>query len=204
VICDVSLLAATIAAETTCGRLIDMADCDIPTAARAILSLMPLDTCVPAPVNRMQVVGDPDPEMLVFAWMQTVVDAAEGRTVEMPALERFAFYEAAKRSFANLRTADSDLPVRLNLTLYGSRETQEITFQSRVPLVTGGSTDCDRIDFRPVIGKDGDLATVALGSGNLRLRPEDVPNRAQSLQLCFGRGGAARYPKPCAISLVCT
>ena len=60
VICDVNHPAATIAAETTYGRLIDMAGCDIPTAARAILSLMPLDTFVPAPVQRMQVVGNPD------------------------------------------------------------------------------------------------------------------------------------------------
>jgi L-fucose mutarotase len=107
VICDVNHPAATIAAETTYGRLVDMAGCDIPTAARAILSLMPLDTFVPAPVSRMQVVGNPDGLVPIFARMQAVVDAAEGRRVEMQALERFAFYEAAKRSFAIIRTADS-------------------------------------------------------------------------------------------------
>jgi L-fucose mutarotase len=99
--------AASIAAETTYGRLIDMAGCDIPTAARAILSLMPLDSFVPAPVSRMQVVGQPEAEMPVFARMQAVIDAAEGREVEMQALERFAFYAAAKRAFAIVRTADS-------------------------------------------------------------------------------------------------
>jgi L-fucose mutarotase len=107
VICDVNHPAATIAAETTYGRLIDMAGCDIPTAARAILTLMPLDTFVPAPVRRMQVVGDPGREMPVFARMQAVIDAAEGRPVPMEALERVAFYAAAKRAFAILRTADS-------------------------------------------------------------------------------------------------
>ena len=107
VICDVNHPAATIAAETTYGRLIDMAGCDIPTAARAILSLMPLDGFVPAPVRRMQVVGNPDGVVPIFARMQAVVDAAEGRPVEMQALERFAFYEAAKRSFAIIRTSDS-------------------------------------------------------------------------------------------------
>ena len=40
VICDVNHPAATIAAETTYGKLIDMAGCDIPTAAAAILSLI--------------------------------------------------------------------------------------------------------------------------------------------------------------------
>ncbi|ESW60313.1 MAG: fucose binding protein [Rhodobacter sp. CACIA14H1] len=107
VICDVNHPAATIAAETTYGRLVDMAGCDIPVAARAILSLMPLDTFVPAPVSRMQVVGNPDGVVPIFARMQAVVDAAEGRPVQMQALERFAFYEAAKRSFAIIRTSDS-------------------------------------------------------------------------------------------------
>ncbi len=108
VICDVNHPAATIAAETTYGRLMDMAGCDIPTAARAILTLMPLDSFVPAPVSRMQVVGDPERGAApVFARMQAVIDAAEGRAVEMQALERFAFYDAAKRAFAIIRTADS-------------------------------------------------------------------------------------------------
>lgn len=107
VICDVNHPAASIAKETTYGRLVDMAGCDIPTAARAILTLMPLDSFVPAPVARMQVVGDPGREMPVFARMQAVIDAAEGRPVTMRALERFDFYAEAKRAFAIIRTADS-------------------------------------------------------------------------------------------------
>jgi L-fucose mutarotase len=107
VICDVNHPAATIAAETTYGRLVAMAGCDIPTAARAILTLMPLDSFVPAPVSRMQVVGNPDGVVPVFGRMQAVIDAAEARAVQMQALERFAFYEAAKRAFAIIRTADS-------------------------------------------------------------------------------------------------
>ena len=107
VICDVNHPAAMIAAETTYGKLIDMAGCDIPTAAAAILSLMPLDTFVPAPVARMQVVGNPDGIVPIFARMQAVVDRAEGRAVTIAPLERFAFYEAAKKSFAIIRTADS-------------------------------------------------------------------------------------------------
>jgi len=107
VICDVNHPAATIAAETTYGKLIDMAGCDIPTGTAAILSLMPLDTFVPAPVARMQVVGNPDGIVPIFARMQAVVDRAEGRAVTIEPLERFAFYEAAKKSFAIIRTADS-------------------------------------------------------------------------------------------------
>ena len=107
VICDVNHPAASIAAATTHGRLIDMAGCDIPTAAAAILTLMPLDSFVQAPITRMQVVGAPLEERPVFARMQAVADRAEGRPVPMQALERFAFYDAARRAFAIIRTADS-------------------------------------------------------------------------------------------------
>ncbi len=107
VICDVNHPAASIAKDTTYGRLIDMAGCDIPTASRAILSLMPLDSFVQAPVSRMQVVGNPVAQVPIFARMQSVLDAAEGRPVQIEPLERFAFYSAAKRAFAIIRTADS-------------------------------------------------------------------------------------------------
>ncbi|TAG28935.1 MAG: fucose-binding protein, partial [Rhodobacterales bacterium] len=69
--------------------------------------LMPLDSFVPAPITRMQVVGDPEREVPIFARMQAVADSAEGAPVGMQSLERFAFYEAAKLSFAIIRTADS-------------------------------------------------------------------------------------------------
>lgn len=107
VICDINHPAASIAADTTYGRLIDMAGCDLAAAATAILSLMPLDNFVSAPVCRMQVVGDPAAEMPVFARLQAVIDQAERRPVEMQALERFAFYTAARQAFAIIRTADS-------------------------------------------------------------------------------------------------
>jgi L-fucose mutarotase len=107
VICDVNHPAASIAAKTTYGRMIDMAGCDIPAAVAAILTLMPLDTFVAAPVSRMQVVGDPDAQMPVFDHMQRVIDRAEGRAVAMQSLERFAFYAAAERAFCIIRTSDS-------------------------------------------------------------------------------------------------
>lgn len=106
VICDVNHPAATIAAETTYGRVVDMVGCDIPTGAAAILRLMPLDSFVPAPVARMQVVGDAGAVVPIFGLMQGVIDAAEGRAVQVVALERFAFYAAAKQAFAIVRTSD--------------------------------------------------------------------------------------------------
>ena len=106
VICDVNHPAATIAAETTYGSLLNLPGCGIPEAAEAILTLMPLDTFVPAPVWRMEMVGNPEGVVPVFAAMQAVLDRSQGRPVRMDRLERFAFYEAAKRAFCIIRTSD--------------------------------------------------------------------------------------------------
>jgi L-fucose mutarotase len=106
VICDVNHPAATIAAETTYGSLLNLPGCGIPEAAEAILTLMPLDTFVPAPAWRMEMVGNPEGVVPVFAAMQDVLDRSQGQPVRMDRLERFAFYEAAKRAFCIIRTSD--------------------------------------------------------------------------------------------------
>lgn len=106
VICDINHPAQTIAKQTTYGKLIDLSGCRIPRALEAILTLFPLDTFVDAPVKRMKVVDDPDKQMPIFDAVQSVVDFAHGSAVTIEPLERFAFYEAAKTSFAIVRTSD--------------------------------------------------------------------------------------------------
>ena len=107
VICDRNHPAATIAAHTTHGSLIIIAGATLPELSRAVLRHFPLDTFVDAPVTRMQVVGgSPDELVQAHRDMQAEADAAEGKPVGMQSLERFAFYEAAKRSFAVVQTAD--------------------------------------------------------------------------------------------------
>jgi L-fucose mutarotase len=106
VICDINHPAQSIARETTYSKLLNVSGCGIAEAARAILTLFPLDTFVEAPVARMRVVDDPDRQMPVFAAVQDVIDQAYGKPVTMQALDRFAFYAAAKKSFAIVRTSD--------------------------------------------------------------------------------------------------
>jgi L-fucose mutarotase len=106
VLCDVNHPSQTIARQTTYGRLVDVSGCGLPRAAEGILKLFPLDTFVDTPVKRMEVVGEPDKQMPIFKAMQDVIDRAENRSIKMEALDRFAFYEAAKRSFAIVRTSD--------------------------------------------------------------------------------------------------
>lgn len=106
VICDVNHPAATIAKHTTYGKLLDLPGCAIPAATRAILQLMPLDTFVEQPVMRMQVVGDAEAQVPIFAAMQATINECEKKPVSIGVYERFAFYEAAKKSFAIVRTSD--------------------------------------------------------------------------------------------------
>ena len=107
VICDVNHPAVTIAKETTYGALVDMAGCNLLTAAEAILSLMPLDSFVPAPVARMQVVGDAGKVLPLFSQIQAACSRIEGREIALEPLERFEFYDRAKNAFAIIRTSDS-------------------------------------------------------------------------------------------------
>jgi L-fucose mutarotase len=107
VICDVNHPAVTIAKETTYGALVDMSGCNLLTAAEAILSLMPLDTFVSAPVARMQVVGDAGKVLPLFADMQATCSRIEEREIALEPLERFEFYDRAKSAFAIIRTSDS-------------------------------------------------------------------------------------------------
>jgi L-fucose mutarotase len=106
VICDINHPAQTIASQTTYGKLIDVSGCGIPRALEAILTLFPLDTFVDSPVKRMKVVDDPHKQMPIFDAVQSVVDSAHGSSVSVEPLERFAFYDAAKKSFAIIRTSD--------------------------------------------------------------------------------------------------
>ena len=106
VIVDRNFPAHDVARHTSTGRLIDLPGLDIPQAAEAIFSIMPLDDFIANPVSCMQVVGNPDLILPMQTEVNEIATAAEGRKIGMESLERFAFYEAAKKGFAVVRTAE--------------------------------------------------------------------------------------------------
>lgn len=106
VVCDVNHPAASIAKHTVYGEVVHMSGCDLNRATEAILSLMPLDTFVEAPVFRMKVVDDPEKILPIHVAIGAVASRAEGRKVSLAALERFEFYAAARRAYAIVRTSD--------------------------------------------------------------------------------------------------
>lgn len=99
---DANFPAASVARATVSGALVRLDGADVVRAARAVLSVLPLDTFVETPVRRMEVVGAPDEVPEVQRLVQAEIDRAEGRACPMGALERFAFYEEARRAYAVL------------------------------------------------------------------------------------------------------
>jgi L-fucose mutarotase len=94
---------------SSAGRpLIRLDGVDAPRIARAILSVMPLDDFVPDCAWHMQVVGDPEAQMPIFADFAEALKN-EGDGARLSSLERFAFYEKAKQAFAIVVSGETRL-----------------------------------------------------------------------------------------------
>jgi L-fucose mutarotase len=106
VLVDRNFPAVQVAKQTSTGRLIELPGLNIPQATRAILSLMPLDHFVEEPVLRMKVVDDPDSILDIHRDVLEIAREAEQREIKMGALERFAFYAAASKGSAVVRTSE--------------------------------------------------------------------------------------------------
>jgi L-fucose mutarotase len=106
IICDTNFPADSIARQTALGRLLRIDNVTAARAARAILSVLPLDSFVENPVLRMEIVGSPGEVPPVQAEVQTEIDAAEDRPLPMGSIERFAFYELAKKSYCVIQTGE--------------------------------------------------------------------------------------------------
>lgn len=103
VVCDTNFPADSMARQTVYGKLLRI-DADAGRAVRALLSIMPLDSFVDHPANRMEVSGNPKELLDVHKDVQAEIDRAEGKPWPMGSIERFAFYEAAKKSYCVLQT----------------------------------------------------------------------------------------------------
>ena len=106
VICDTNFPADSVARQTVLGRLLHIDGVTAPRAARAILSVMPLDAFVDKPARRMEVVGKPDEVPPIQGEVQKEIDTAEGRSWPMGSIERMAFYEVAKKAYCVIQTGE--------------------------------------------------------------------------------------------------
>lgn len=106
IIADMNFPSDSIARQTVYGKLLKLENVTAGRAAEAILSLLPLDSFVPHPALRMEIVGKPDEVPPVQQEVQAAIDRAEGKPSPMGSIERFAFYEAAKRAYVVIQTGE--------------------------------------------------------------------------------------------------
>jgi L-fucose mutarotase len=106
IVADTNFPADSIARATVTGQLLRMENLTAAQAVGAILSVLPLDTFVDDFAGRMEVVGQPDEIPPVQAEVQAEIDRAEGRPRPMIAIERFAFYDLARESYAVIQTGE--------------------------------------------------------------------------------------------------
>jgi L-fucose mutarotase len=104
---DANFPAETVARETVSGKIVRLPGLTVARVARAVLSVLPIDDFVDDPVRRMEVVGDAAAVPQVQEEVKAEIEAAAGRPVAVYGVERFAFYAAAKKSFAVVQAGDA-------------------------------------------------------------------------------------------------
>jgi L-fucose mutarotase len=103
---DLNFPSESVAQETVHGNLLRMENTTSAQAIAAVLSLMPLDTFIDNAAQRMEVVGSPTEMPLVQQEVQKVIDTAEGKHWPLVGVERYAFYDAAKKAYAVIQTGE--------------------------------------------------------------------------------------------------
>lgn len=105
IIADTNFPANSVARQTTLGEVLRI---DRPAAevAEAVLSVYPLDSFVDDAAARMEIVGSPDELPAVQTEVQKVINEAEGKAWPMISIERYAFYERAKKAYCVIQTGE--------------------------------------------------------------------------------------------------
>ncbi len=106
IIADTNFPSDSVARETVLGYVLRIDNTTAAEAAAAILSVYPLDTFVDDAAARMEIVGKPDEIPPVQREVQKAIDAAEGKSWPMISIERYAFYERAKKAYCVIQTGE--------------------------------------------------------------------------------------------------
>jgi len=104
VIADGNFPSASIA-----QRLVRLDGHGVPPVLEAILSLVPLDIYVEKPVALMQVVPGDTVETPIWDAYAKIIKASGETFDSFEEVERFAFYERAKKAYAVIATSESAL-----------------------------------------------------------------------------------------------
>jgi L-fucose mutarotase len=105
---ELAIVDANFPAVAMARRLVRVSTPATPVL-EAVLTLLPLDDFVDEPATVMQVVGAPDEVPETVREFQAALDKAEGKRVKIARIDRFAFYDRAKSSFAIVATNETRL-----------------------------------------------------------------------------------------------
>lgn len=106
IIADTNFPSDSVARQTMLGKLLRIDNATAAEVVKAVLSVYPLDTFVDDAAARMEIVGNPDLVPAVQSEVQAEIDAAEGKSWPMIGVERYAFYERAKKAYAVIQTGE--------------------------------------------------------------------------------------------------
>lgn len=89
-------------------RVIRMDGQTAPEVLKSILKLFPLDTYVEAPVTYMTTPQD-EPRPEIWAVYKEIFIESKEENIQSQAIDRFEFYERAKKAYAIIATSESAL-----------------------------------------------------------------------------------------------
>ena len=104
IITDTNFPSDSVARQTVYGSLLRI-DASAADVVQAGLSVMPIDTFVDDAAARMEVVDEPKTILPVMTDVQDRVSAVDGPNHMLP-IERFSFYDRAKKAYAIIQTGE--------------------------------------------------------------------------------------------------
>ena len=101
------LADANFPSNTSNDKVIRLDGVGIKEAASAILSVFPLDSFIESPIQRMEIDGKPEELNEVHKEMMQITAEVAGDHWKIASIERFKFYEEAKKAYAIITTNET-------------------------------------------------------------------------------------------------
>ncbi|MBP7052490.1 MAG: L-fucose mutarotase [Phycisphaerae bacterium] len=106
---EIVLADGNFPAASVAQRLVRCDGHGVPELLEAVLKLFPLDTFVAQPVALMAVVPGDKTQPTIWETYRTLVKSSGERFSDFEFIERFAFYERAKKAYAVVATSEKAL-----------------------------------------------------------------------------------------------
>jgi len=106
---EIVLADGNFPAASVAQRLIRCDGHNVPDLLEAILKFFPLDRCVDNPVALLAVVPGDDTKPTIWEEYRRIIEASGEGLSDFELVERFAFYERAKKAYVVVATSEKVL-----------------------------------------------------------------------------------------------